>query len=164
MNTPLHLVRLESPIGRIEIIGNGQAVTSVSIARDGALPHDDAAQNSDDILDSAATQLGEYFMGERRVFDIPLHLTGTEFQRAVWKYLGTIEFGTVTSYGKIGESLGYRAHGRPVGGAVGANPVPIILGCHRVLSSSGAVTGYSGGEGIPTKLWLLHHEGTTLAS
>lgn len=164
MSTPLHLVRLESPIGRIEIIANGQAVTSVSIARGGALPHDDEAQNSNDILDSAATQLGEYFMGERRVFDIPLHLTGTDFQRAVWEHLGTIGFGTVTSYGKIGESLGYRNHGRPVGGAVGANPVPIILGCHRVLSSSGAMTGYSGGEGIPTKLWLLRHEGTTLAS
>ena len=164
MNDSIHLVRFESPIGRIEIVGDGEAVTALSIASGGRLPHDDVATCADEVLESAADQLGEYFMGERRVFEIPVRLSGTVFQRSVWERLAEIGFGSLTTYGKLGEALGYHGYGRAVGGAVGANPIPIIIGCHRVLSSSGAVTGYSGGEGIPTKLWLLQHEGITLAA
>ena len=82
----------------------------------------------------------------------------------MWERLATLEFGTFVSYGELGASLGRAGYGRAIGGAVGANPVPIIVGCHRVLSSSGRVTGYSGGDGIPTKIWLLEHEGIMLAA
>ncbi|MDQ4138519.1 MAG: methylated-DNA--[protein]-cysteine S-methyltransferase, partial [Actinomycetota bacterium] len=77
----------------------------------------------------------------------------------VWQYLSTLPFGAVASYGEIGRSTGRPAAGRAVGGAVGANPVPILVPCHRVLASNRRITGYSGGNGIPTKVWLLDHEG-----
>jgi methylated-DNA-[protein]-cysteine S-methyltransferase len=77
----------------------------------------------------------------------------------VWQLLGEVPFGDVLSYGEIGRSTGRPTAGRAVGGAVGANPVPIIVPCHRVLASDGRITGYSGGNGIPTKVWLLDHEG-----
>jgi methylated-DNA-[protein]-cysteine S-methyltransferase len=77
----------------------------------------------------------------------------------VWDQLVDLEFGEVVSYGELGLGTGRPTAGRAVGGAVGANPVPIIVPCHRVLGSDGRITGYSGGEGIPTKAWLLEHEG-----
>ena len=75
--------------------------------------------------------------------------------------LAHLEFGEVVSYGELGLATGRPTAGRAVGGAVGANPIPIIVPCHRVLGSDGRITGYSGGEGIPTKAWLLEHEGVT---
>jgi methylated-DNA-[protein]-cysteine S-methyltransferase len=77
----------------------------------------------------------------------------------VWNALTQIPFGAVRSYGDVGMTTGRSTAGRAVGGAVGANPVPIIVPCHRVLASDGRITGYSGGNGIPTKVWLLDHEG-----
>ena len=158
------LLRLPSPVGRLELTGDSEAVTSLSIARGGTLPHDEHPERTAAVLDDAAEQLGEYFAGERRAFTLPLHLNGTPFRRAVWEQLATLEFGSLTSYGELGLTIGRPGSGRAIGGAVGANPLPIIIGCHRVLSSSGKITGYSGGEGIPTKLWLLEHEGITLAA
>ncbi|MFI5060346.1 MAG: methylated-DNA--[protein]-cysteine S-methyltransferase, partial [Actinomycetales bacterium] len=75
-----------------------------------------------------------------------------------------LEYGQFVSYGELGQEIGRPGSGRAIGGAVGANPIPIIIGCHRVLASDGKVTGYSGGEGIPTKMWLLSHEGIMLAA
>jgi methylated-DNA-[protein]-cysteine S-methyltransferase len=156
---PLHLRRLESPIGRIEVIGNGEAIVSLSIEKDGRLPGDALPEQSDPVLDRAAEQLGEYFAGHRRDFDLPLSLAGTAFQLAVWEQLVALEFGEVVSYGELGMATGRATAGRAVGGAVGANPIPIIVPCHRVLGGDGRITGYSGGAGIPTKAWLLEHEG-----
>lgn len=163
-SSPATLLRVQSPLGRLELTGDGEAVTTLSIARGDALPHDDLPVQSSAVLDDAAAQLADYFAGERRTFDIPVRLEGTAFRRAVWDQLTRLEFGTLTSYGELGTALGRPGYGRAIGGAVGANPVPIIVGCHRVLSASGKITGYSGGEGIPTKLWLLEHEGITLAA
>ena len=159
-----YLLRLPSPIGRIEVTSDGEAVTSLSIARADVLPHDEHPERSTAVLDDAAAQLGEYFGGTRRAFDIPVRLEGTPFRRAVWEQLQHLEFGTFTSYGELGAALGHPGYGRAIGGAVGANPVPLIVGCHRVLSSDGRITGYSGGDGVPTKLWLLEHEGILLAA
>jgi len=161
---PLFLARTDSPIGRLELASDGDAITSLSIARGGRLPLESLPENPNAVLEDAVRQLGEYFAGTRTDFDLPLKLTGTEFQQAVWRILARVPFGEYTSYGEIGFELGRPTSGRAVGGAVGANPVPLLIGCHRVLSSSGRVTGYSGGEGIPTKLWLLAHEGITLAA
>ncbi|MEO5535177.1 MAG: methylated-DNA--[protein]-cysteine S-methyltransferase [Pseudolysinimonas sp.] len=156
---PVSLRRMPSPIGRIEIVGDGAAVVSLSIESDGTLPHDELAETSDATLDRAVAQLDEYFAGHRHDFDVPVNLAGTAFQLSVWEQLVDLEWGEVVSYGDLGRGTGRAAAGRAVGGAVGANPVPIIVPCHRVLGSDGTITGYSGGEGIPTKSWLLAHEG-----
>ena len=151
--------RMESPIGRLEIIARGDAIVGLSIERDGALPHDSSPMTNSAVTKRAVTQLSEYFAGKRREFSVPVALAGTPFQTSVWNALTEIPFGDVRSYGDIGMTTGRSTAGRAVGGAVGANPVPIIVPCHRVLASDGRITGYSGGNGIPTKVWLLDHEG-----
>jgi len=156
---PVALRRLDSPIGRIEVVGDGAAIVSLAIERDGALPHDELDERPDAVTDRAVAQLAEYFAGARHDFDVPVSLAGTAFQLAVWEQLVDLEWGEVISYGELGHATGRDTAGRAVGGAVGANPVPIIVPCHRVLGASGLITGYSGGEGISTKSWLLAHEG-----
>jgi len=153
-----HFSRVTSPIGRIEIVSDGTNITGLTIEEGGVLPRDHREPRSNPILVQAETQLTEYFAGGRKTFDLPLHLAGTSFQRAIWDELQQLPWGTVTSYGALGTSTGRAAAGRAVGGAVGANPIPIIVPCHRVLASNGKITGYSGGDGIPTKVWLLEHE------
>lgn len=152
------LIRIDSPVGRLEILGDDDAVTSLSIERDGLLPHDDEPERSNAVLDRARAELLEYFAGDRTDFDIPVRLVGTPFQQAVWAELERLNWGEATSYGALAAAVGKPGSARAIGGAVGANPVPIIVGCHRVLASDGRITGYSGGNGIPTKLWLLGHE------
>jgi methylated-DNA-[protein]-cysteine S-methyltransferase len=156
---PQSLRRLDSPIGRIELVGDGTAVISLRIERGGHLPLEELSEHSDTVLDRAATQLTEYFSGQRKTFDVPITLAGTAFQMAVWDLLNQLPFGAVTTYGEIGFATGRPTAGRAVGGAIGANPVPILVPCHRVLASNGKITGYSAGNGVPTKVWLLDHEG-----
>lgn len=156
---PAFIRRVDSPIGRIEITSDGDTVTSLTIEKDGHLPLEHTPEVTNDVLEIAATQLDEYFAGTRKDFDVPVSLTGTAFQQAIWTALTSIEFGTAATYGALGRVAGREGAGRAVGGAVGANPVPIIVPCHRVLASNGKITGYSMGEGIPTKIWLLDHEG-----
>jgi methylated-DNA-[protein]-cysteine S-methyltransferase len=156
---PAYLLRIDSPIGRIEVTSDGDAVTTLSIERAGHLPWEELPEHTTAVLERAATQLDEYFAGTRMHFDVPVKLNGTEFQKSVWNELAQLPFGGVVSYGEIGTSTGRATAGRAVGGAVGANPVPIIVPCHRVLASDGRITGYSGGNGVPTKVWLLDHEG-----
>jgi methylated-DNA-[protein]-cysteine S-methyltransferase len=156
--TNVFLIRLDSPIGRIELTGDDDAVTSLSIECEGALPHDGEPERSNAVLDAARAQLLEYFAGTRTEFDLPVRLSGTPFQQAVWAELERLGWGEATSYGALAAAVGKPGSARAIGGAVGANPIPIIVGCHRVLASDGRITGYSGGDGIPTKLWLLGHE------
>jgi methylated-DNA-[protein]-cysteine S-methyltransferase len=156
--TNMFLTRLESPIGRIELIGDDVAVIGLSIERDGVLPHDDEPERSNEVLENAREQLLEYFAGTRTEFDVPVRLVGTPFQESVWAELERLGWGEAISYGGLAAAVGKPGSARAIGGAVGANPVPIIVGCHRVLASDGRITGYSGGAGIPTKLWLLGHE------
>ncbi len=161
----LFLTRIDSPIGRLEIIGDGEAVSALHIERGGVLPHDGEPERSNPVLDGAATQLREYFAAKRTVFDVPVRAAGgTAFQRAVWTELGRLGWGEAVSYGALAAAIGKHGSSRAIGGAVGANPVPIIVGCHRVLGSDGRITGYSGGEGVSTKLWLLQHEGIGFAA
>jgi len=156
---PAYIKRVASPIGRIEIASDGNAVTSLSIERAGSLPYEEVPEKSNKVLDLAAKQLGEYFAGKRQTFEVPVAFHGTPFQEAIWNQLADIEFGEFRSYGELGIASGRATAGRAVGGAVGANPIPIIVPCHRVLASNHRITGYSGGNGIPTKVWLLEHEG-----
>ena len=157
--SPNFLRRVDSPLGRIELVSDGEAIVSLAIERDGALPFDGIPEHTAPVLDIAVAQLGQYFAGTRTEFDVPVLLIGTAFQQSVWRELATMPFGTVVSYGALGHATGRPTAGRAVGGAVGANPVPIIVPCHRVLATSGRITGFSAGEGIATKAWLLDHEG-----
>lgn len=156
---PEYLIRVPSPIGRLEVTSDGDAITGLAIERGGRLPWDAEPERSNPVLETAAKQLGEYFAGARTDFDLPVKLGGTPFQSAVWAEIARLPFGEVISYGEIGLATGRPTAGRAVGGAVGANPIPIIVPCHRVLAGNRRITGYSGGEGIPTKVWLLDHEG-----
>ena len=127
---------MPSPIGRIEIVGNGEAIVSLSIERDGSLPDDERPERSDPILDRAVAQLEEYFAGHRRDFDLPISLAGTAFQLAVWEQLVALDWGEVVSYGELGQSTGRPTAGRAVGGAVGANPIPIIGPSHACSAAT----------------------------
>jgi len=109
------------------------------------------------LLGRAATQLGEYFRGERRVFDLPLGPQGTDFQKSVWWAIAQIPYGETRGYGALAQELGSAA--RAVGTAAGKNPLPVLVPCHRVVGKGGALGGYSGGEGITTKRRLLRLEG-----
>ena len=150
---------VDSPLGRILLAGNGTAISALVIERDGVLPFDKLTERSTSVLDNAASQLEEYFAGSRTRFEVPLALNGSAFQMSVWGELTQLPFGSVLSYGQIGAMTGRASAGRAVGGAVGANPVPIIVPCHRVLAANKRITGYSAGNGIATKAWLLTHEG-----
>ena len=104
-------------------------------------------------LSQAVEQLGRYFAGERVQFTCPLDLRGTPFQLKVWNALTRIPYGETRSYAEIAREIGHPSAVRAVGAANGANPVAIIVPCHRVIGSNGALTGYGGG--LPTKAWLL---------
>ena len=110
------------------------------------------------VLVETATQLTEYFAGQRQLFDLPLDLSGgTTFQQAVWQALLAIQTGHTTSYSSISRSVGNAAAVRAVGAAVGRNPISIIVPCHRVLAADGSLTGYAGG--LDRKTALLRLEG-----
>jgi methylated-DNA-[protein]-cysteine S-methyltransferase len=151
---------IDSPIGRIELESNGRALTWLSIEGDehsehGTLRHGGNAGNGDAILTQAIAELDEYFAGTRRQFTVPVEISGTPFQQSVWAQLSGIGWGEHRSYADIAEAIGKPGAFRAVGGAVGANPVPLIVGCHRVLARDGRITGYSAGSGIATKKFLL---------
>ena len=153
------LLTIDSPVGRIALRSKGAAVSRVDIAAGGVLPTDGTPDAPTPVLQQAAQELTEYFAGERRWFTVPVTVTGTPFQQAIWDQLTEIPYGTVRGYGELGRATGRPTAGRAVGGAVGANPLPLLIPCHRVLASDARITGYSAGEGIATKIWLLDHEG-----
>ena len=107
------------------------------------------------VIEKAKTQLFEYFQGKRENFDLPLEFIGTDFQKRVWTALLVIPFGETKSYGEIAATVGCQAY-QAVGGAVGSNPLSIIVPCHRVIGANGKLTGYGGG--FEAKTWLLSHE------
>ena len=111
-------------------------------------------------LDDLSTQLREYFAGERQTFTIDLAPKGTEFQRAVWNALLAIPYGATVSYSELAHRIGRPSAIRAVGAANGANPIPVIIPCHRVIGANGTLTGYGGG--IERKQWLLALEGRRL--
>lgn len=151
---------MPSPIGKLAIgcsdAGLAQLEILVSGTKRTEFRHSTQAARNCELV---VSQLSEYFEGGRTEFDLPQDIDGTSFQNSVWKQISQIGFGQTAGYGEIATRIANPAAARAVGGAVGANPIPIVIGCHRVLGSGRSITGYSGGEGIKTKLWLLKHEG-----
>lgn len=144
---------ITSPIGALRLYADAGLLTR--IAFDAGDPV--GVRTSDPLLDAAESQLGEYFAGDRTEFDLPLAADGTEFQRKVWSYLRTIPYGETASYGRIATDLGYQPGiSRAVGAANGANPLPIVVPCHRVIGADGSLTGYAGG--LDRKRTLLELE------
>jgi methylated-DNA-[protein]-cysteine S-methyltransferase len=114
------------------------------------------AEGASNIMDETKTQLNQYFTGDRKKFDLPLLLVGSEFQKQVWKELLQIAFGKTESYLGLSKKLGNQEAIRAVASANGANAISIIVPCHRILGSDGSLTGYAGG--LQTKKKLLHLE------
>jgi len=143
---------MQSPVGDITIAIDGGSVVSLDWgwARDQAV---------DDLLLKAKTRLDDYFDGDSRAFDLPLQPAGTEFQRRVWSLMQEIPYGSTMTYGEMSDRLNSSA--RAVGMACGANPIPLIIPCHRVLAANG-MGGYSGDGGVETKVALLRLEGVLL--
>ncbi len=138
----------ESPIGPLTLTGDGAALTGVWFPGRG--PAHDEADHRPEEFAAAIGQLEAYFRRERRDFDLPLRPRGTLFQRRVWDALRVVPYGQTTSYGALAQRLADDADGawvspRAVGAANGANPVSIIVPCHRVIGSDGSLTGYGGG-------------------
>jgi len=144
---------ISSPIGPVSVYADGKDIVYLEMVHDPA-PNDKRSP----AVEFALQQLADYFTGRSTVLDFPVRAEGTDFQRAVWSEIAKVPFGQTISYAQIAERIGKPLASRAVGGAVGSNPVALVIGCHRVMGASGRITGYSGGEGIPTKRWLLDHE------
>lgn len=151
MDAPFRIY-YQSPLGRLEIGGTDAAVILVRFAGFGS----GAETPSTPVLSECLSQLDEYFQGRRTEFSVELAPAGTPFQREVWRAVRRIGFGRTTSYGEIARSIGHPDAARAVGAANGANPIPILVPCHRVIGKSGGLTGYGGG--LWRKEWLLRHE------
>jgi methylated-DNA-[protein]-cysteine S-methyltransferase len=151
---------VESPIGRLLLHTDGDALTGLymDVPRRPVRGIEHWTQDPEaGPLQAAALQLAQYFAGERRHFDLPLRLEGTDFQQRVWRVLTEIPYGVTWSYGELAKRIDNPNASRAVGLANGRNPISILVPCHRVIGADGSLTGYGGG--LERKRWLLAHEG-----
>jgi len=140
MSSLLHTT-IESPIGDLLLKSDGRHLTGIDFG-----PHPESATAEVPLeLRPVAEQLRSYFAGELIAFDLTLAPAGTPFQRAVWAALDEIPYGETVGYGEIARRVGRPSAARAVGAACGRNPIPVVTPCHRVVGSSGALTGYAGG-------------------
>lgn len=143
-----------SPVGPLTLTSNGEAIVRVAF-RDDRMPGGLTGGNS--LLRAAAAQLDAYFAGARDAFDLPFAPAGSPFQKRVCQAMSAIPLGQTRTYGEIADDLDSAA--RAVGRACGANPIPVLIPCHRVLAANGGLGGYSGAGGLKTKVFLLKLEG-----
>ncbi len=149
MSTELHSIQCDSPFGPLTITANKDAIV--------ALDWTDCEQVEEtSLLREASFQLAAYFAKDLQKFDLPMAPTGDTFQQSVCQAMLDIPYGETTTYGAIADKL--HTFGQPVGNACGANSIPIIIPCHRVLGAKG-LGGYSGEGGVERKIELLKHEG-----
>jgi methylated-DNA-[protein]-cysteine S-methyltransferase len=156
---PATMLAYDAPFGELRLYARGDDLLALTLPNH---PGPDAPTPSrvTGVLAQTRRQLDEYFAGKRRDFDLPLAPEGTAFQQKVWRALLKIGFGETWSYGQLARSIGRPAASRAVGAANGRNPIAIIIPCHRVIGTNGTLTGYGGG--LPTKQWLLGHEGAQI--
>ena len=149
--------QINSPLGPIRVATDGNSITRLRWAKQGEAS---AGTPDDPLLQRTAEQLAEYFGGARDTFDLPLNPAGTDFQKAVWRIMLRIPKGDFRTYGDVADEL--EGSARAVGSACGANPIPIIIPCHRILAAGGKLGGFSAEGGVEDKVWLLKHEGAML--
>jgi methylated-DNA-[protein]-cysteine S-methyltransferase len=144
-----------SPVGPLKLVASDEGLAAILWKNDGSRVRLDnvVADETNSILLETERQLGEYFAGQRTVFAVKLDFAGTQFQRRVWSALLTIPHGATRSYGEIAKQIGSPAAVRAVGAANARNPISIIAPCHRVVGSTGKLTGFAGG--LRTKARLL---------
>ncbi|HMS26697.1 MAG TPA: methylated-DNA--[protein]-cysteine S-methyltransferase [Burkholderiaceae bacterium] len=158
----LQYTTCQSPLGELTLLASDKGLTGMWFERQEHLPKRNHWQRCDGIecpavLQSAVLQLNEYFTGKLTHFDLALDLTnGTAFQQSVWRTLLRIPFGHTTSYAEISQLINNPKAVRAVGGAIGRNPIGIIVPCHRVIGKDGSLTGYAGG--LDRKKTLLRLE------
>lgn len=151
----IHQVDLQSPIGIVEITGTEEGILSIFFKeRDDIVHH--LQSDTPQVLKDCLRELEEYFRGERMEFTVPYISTGTEFQGKVWSALTTIGYAETASYRDIAVKVGSDKAVRAVGNANSKNKLTIIVPCHRIIGSSGKLTGYAGT--LSRKEWLLKHE------
>jgi len=162
--SPLLWRTVDSPVGELRLVASADGLCAVLWPADTAtrvpLAADlDFAEKADDApaLNTAATQLDEYFAGTRQTFSVPLDLRGTGFQQLAWRALAEIPFGETRTYAEQAELIGRPKAVRAIGAANGRNPLSILLPCHRVIGSDGSMTGFA--AGLDAKRFLLNHEG-----
>ncbi|HXP88228.1 MAG TPA: methylated-DNA--[protein]-cysteine S-methyltransferase [Bryobacteraceae bacterium] len=151
----------DCPVGVLLIAGSPGAIQSISFPERGGprLPGTDWVESNGGALGEAARQLGEYFGGVRTDFELRLEPRGTDFQRRVWGRLREIPYGETISYGELARRVGNSKAARAVGAANGANPIPIVVPCHRVIGAKGALTGFGGGISVKQALLALEAAG-----
>ena len=152
----------ESPLGTIRVVANELGITRLEIFEEDweqfLAENPDVQEGGNKICSETILQLEEYFNGQRKHFDLPLAIDGTDFRKRVWQALQTIPYGEIRSYAEIAEMIGNPKAIRAVGQANKANQWPIIIPCHRVIGKSGDLVGYAGGR-TPFKKKLLELEG-----
>lgn len=149
----------DTELGRLGIRDNSQNITNLYFESEN-ISRDDVIIEESDLTKLAYTQIREYLDGKRKVFDLPLHPNGTEFQIKVWKALTEIPYGETRSYKDIAISIGNEKACRAVGMANNKNPIPIIIPCHRVIGANKKLVGYAGG--LDLKERLLDLEGISI--
>ena len=155
-----HWTHLETGVGRLRLIADDDGwLLRIDFPGGRSLLEEDCVQSTRPFAE-IVRQLKEYFAGKRTHFELPLAPRGTPFQLETWKELRKIPYGETITYGELARRLGKPNASRAVGAANGANPIPIVIPCHRVIGSDGALTGFGGG--LDTKLKLLQLEGAML--
>ncbi len=150
---------LESPVGRLMIVGDESALREIRLANVEQKPREDWKEGERGAVGEAVCQLKAYFSGKLRDFDLAVEPAGTPFQKKVWRELCNIPYGTTISYGELAKRVGNAKASRAVGAANGDNPIPIVIPCHRVIGSNGKLTGYGGGLPVKEKLLTLESRG-----
>jgi methylated-DNA-[protein]-cysteine S-methyltransferase len=155
--------KMASPVGELTLVASEKGLAAILWQNDNPdRVRLDAVADDDDhpVLQETERQLSAYFSGDRKAFAVPLDFRGTDFQKMVWNALLTIPFGQTRSYGEIARQIGKPSASRAVGAANGKNPISIIAPCHRVIGSTGRLTGFAGG--LAAKQALLDLEAGSL--
>ena len=143
----------QTPIGWVAITSSEDGLHELKFIH----PPKQNEQKKTALVKEVIETLDRYFINSNRFFNLPLHFTGTPFQKIIWKLVASIPFGETRTYSEIASLYGNPQSVRAVGAAIGSNPILILVPCHRVLGRMGALTGYAGG--LERKKWLLEHEG-----
>jgi methylated-DNA-[protein]-cysteine S-methyltransferase len=151
---------LATRLGNVTVVQEDGALTGLYFPRHWPRPDRTAfGPYADEGFEDVARQLGEYLDGERSAFELPVKVKGTEFDRRVWELIADVPYGETTTYGDLARELGAGTDPRDVGAAVGRNPLCIVIPCHRVVGSTGKLTGYAGGLDRKRTLLEIEHAG-----